>query len=373
MLLKVGIITLNGYFNYGNRLQNYALQEVIKGLGFEVDTIIKENTKEMNGNRTITDRIKSLSTRPLPEVISILEKKCTNKAYKQRINRRTDIFKEFSQKYINETDYAISEDNILEGLADQYEFFVVGSDQVWNPHYQKGSSIEFLTFASQQKRVSYAASFGINSIPEEFVDDYSKWLSEMNHISVREHAGAEIVEELTDREVEVVLDPTLLLSKEEWLEIAEVASDKPKKGYVLTYFLGKVSKERKSYIQKIAKENDLEIINLAQLNEKVPYLSGPSEFIDYINTAEIFLTDSFHGAAFSIMLHTPFIVFDREGNSPSMNSRIDTLLGTFKLESRTFNNFTNDDELFKVDFSHIEAILKNEQDKATQYLLKALR
>ena len=371
-LLKIGIITLNGYFNYGNRLQNYALQEVIKGLGFEVDTIIKENAKETNGKRKITDRIKSLSTRSLPEVISIVEKKYTNKAYKQRINRRTDIFKEFSQKYINETEYAISEDNILEGLADQYDFFVVGSDQVWNPHYQKGSSIEFLTFAPQQKRVSYAASFGINSIPDEYVDDYSKWLSEMNHISVREHVGANIVEELTGREVEVVLDPTLLLSKDEWLDIAEVASDKPKKGYVLTYFLGKVSKERKSYIQKIAKENDLEIINLAQLNEIVSYLSGPSEFIDYINTADIFLTDSFHGAAFSIMLNTPFIVFDREGNSPSMSSRIDTLLGTFKLESRAFNNFTNDDELFEVDFSKVPSILEVEKEKAMSYLKTAL-
>src|SRR5699024_3818115 len=112
----------------------------------------------------------------------------------------------------------------------------------------------------------------------------------------------------------------MLLSKEEWLNIAETASNKPMKGYLLTYFLGEISEERKIFIQDIAQKKDLEIINLVMIDEKTPYLSEPSEFIDYINSANLFLTDSFHGAAFSIILNTPFIVFDRKGNVSSMNS-----------------------------------------------------
>lgn len=370
---KTGIITLNGYFNYGNRLQNYALQEILKKQGYEVDTVIKENIQEIRRKRTAIERINSLTSKSVSEISNLVVRKLTQRVNVQNVHNRTRIFKDFSLKYINETDYSISDDNIPNGLAEKYDFFVVGSDQVWNPHYQKGSPIEFLTFAPQQKRISYAASFGISRIPNEFVESYSKWLSEMNHISVREHAGAKIVKELTGRHVEVVLDPTLLLTKEEWLKISEIASDKPMQGYLLTYFLGDISKERQKYIHDIAKENNLDIINLAQMNEKTPYLSGPSEFIDYINSAQLFFTDSFHGAAFSIILETPFIVFDREGNSPSMSSRIDTLLETFKLESRLLGNHKDDNQLFDVDFTEAKTILEDEKEKSLNYLKNALK
>lgn len=369
---KVGIITLNGYFNYGNRLQNYALQKVLEKMGYRVDTIINDTKKIQIEKRTVLDRAKSAVKLPFTKLVERVEKKVTNRIFRERKKRRTDIFKEFSKRYINETKFTITEDNISNDLAEDYDYFIVGSDQVWNPHYQKGSSVEFLTFAPKHKRISYAASFGISSIPEEYKEKYANWLAEMNHISVREHAGAEIVKELTGKDAEVVIDPTLLLSKEEWLKVSEVASDKPIKGYILTYFLGEIPRSRKEYIEKIAKENDLEIINLAQLNEKIPYLTGPSEFIDYINSAELFFTDSFHGAAFSIMLNTPFIVFDREGSSPSMNSRIETLLNTFKMETRYFNDFANGDGLFHVDFSQVESILEAEKTKAMNYLNRAL-
>ena len=369
---RIGIITLNGYFNYGNRLQNYALQKTLEKMGYQVDTIIKSAKNREQIKTSLLERARAVVKLPFSEIVSKTEKKVNNTLYKERNKQRTNIFKDFSNKYINETDFSISEHCIPEGLLESYDYFVTGSDQVWNPYYQKGSPIEFLTFAPKHKRISYAASFGISRIPEEYKEKYATWLEEMNHISVREHAGAKIVKELTGRNVDVVVDPTLLLTKEEWLEISEPASDKPMKGYILTYFLGKIPKERKKYIDKIAKENDLEVINLAQMNERIPYLSGPSEFIDYINSAQLFFTDSFHGAAFSIMLNTPFIVFDRAGSSMSMNSRIETLLDTFDMETRYFNNFINENELFTVDFSKVETILENEKAKAMNYLNRAL-
>lgn len=373
---KVGIITLNGYYNYGNRLQNYALQRVLEKMGYSADTILNETSylrkMQIMKERSTMARIKAILKEPLWVSTEKVKKKLVNKVYQRRINYRTNIFKNFSQRYINETDYYISEFNIPKNLANQYQYFVAGSDQIWNAYYYR-TFIEFLAFAPQEKRISYAASFGISSIPDEYIEDYSKWLSEMNHISVREHAGADIVKELTGRDVEVVLDPTLLLSKEEWLNISEIASDKPMQGYLLTYFLGNVSKERKKYIHRIAKVNNLGVINLAQMDEKTPYLSGPSEFIDYINSAQLFFTDSFHGAAFSIILETPFIVFNREGNSPSMNSRIDTLLGTFKLESRLYDIFTDNNQLFNVDFTEAKSILEVEKEKSLAYLKNALQ
>lgn len=367
---KVAILTLNGYYNYGNRLQNYALQEVIKSLGFDVETVINDTKKQRQVTNNKIQRIKEMN---INEVYSKLYTKTENFLYKNKLNQqRTQIFKDFSASFIKETDYSISEDNIPNNFSDRYDFFVTGSDQVWNPKYRKGSPVEFLTFAPFEKRIAYAPSFGISEIPSEYVEDYRLWLSEMAHLSVREEAGAEIIKELTDRDAKVVVDPTMILTKNEWLSISKIPSHKPMKQYLLTYFLGKIPKDRMRLLKDIAKKNDLDIVNLAQVKDRVPYLSGPSEFIDYINSASIFCTDSFHGAAFSILLNTPFMVFNREGKSPSMNSRIDTLLKTFKLESRIAEEIKTNEQLFDVDFSHTISILEEKRMEALNYLKKAL-
>ena len=370
---KIGIITLNGYFNYGNRLQNYALEQVLRSIGFKVETIIVDN-KNLDvpiNRKKFLDKIKGKKGKDL---IFFSKNKIKKYLYNQNhLNlQREEIFKEFSLKYLSETDFTISEKNIPQDLLNRYDYFITGSDQVWNPNYTSGSSIYFLTFAPKNKRISYAASFGVSEIPEEYIENYKKWLSEMPHLSVREEAGAKIVKDLTGREATVSLDPTMLLTKEQWLSISQVPSHKLIKGYLLTYFLGNIPKERENLLKDIAKRNDLEIVNLARVKEKIPYLTGPSEFIDYIDSASVFCTDSFHGAAFSILLETPFIVFERIDNSPSMNSRIETLLTKFKLESRLVQNIKSNEQIFEIDYSHVPPILQKERDSSINYLKNAL-
>jgi|SRR5690625_2112513 len=369
---KVAILTLNGYFNYGNRLQNYALQEMIKNLGFDVETVLND-TKKQSHTDINTNKFQRLKEKNIKELYEMFYRKIENHLYKKKLNQqRTNIFKEFTLSYIAETVYSISDNNIPEDLSNRFDYFVTGSDQVWNPNFREGSPIDFLTFAPQEKRVSYAASFGVSEIPEEYQKDYKTWLSEMAHLSVREDTGKSIIKDLTGREATVVLDPTMMLTKEKWVSISKAPSDKPMKGFLLTYFLGKVSKERARNLKEIAKINDLEIVHLAQIKDRTPYLSGPSEFIDYINSASVFCTDSFHGAVFSILLDTPFIVFNREGNSPSMNSRIDTLLNTFKLESRSADNIQTNNQIFDIDYSHTIPILEQERKRSEDYLRNAL-
>lgn len=370
---KIGILTLNGYFNYGNRLQNYALQEVLKSYGFEVETIINKTQRLTVTKKNTFEKIKNVSKKPLSKTYRILKNKIANKLYKEKLNElRTNIFKEFSCSYINETNFSIIENNIPDSFSERYDYFVTGSDQVWNPYYRHGSSVDFLKFADKQKRIAYSPSFGIEEIPNEYSELYSKYLSEMHKLSVREMAGAKIIKELTGKDVPVLIDPTLLLSKEKWLSISNVPPNKPLKKYILTYFLGDIPKKRNNYIKSIAKRNDLEIVNLAQINEKASYLTGPSEFIDYINSASVLLTDSFHGAVFSMLLETPFVVFNRSDNQASMNSRFDTLLSTFQLESRLFDNIGTDQDIFEIDYSHVAPILEFEREKAFNYLKDAL-
>lgn len=375
---KVAILTINDYNNYGNRLQNYATQEVLRGMGLHVKTIVN-NTKyenKNNKNSRIKYKIRKVKHMSVNEIYEKTNSRLWNYVHRREISeckaKRIRVFKQFTDNYIDETNYCISNNNVPNDLADKFDYFITGSDQVWNPTFKRFSQVDFLTFAPKHKRISYAPSFGISEIPFEHIENYKVWLSQMDKLSVREEAGAKIIKDLTDRDAIVLVDPTMMLTKEKWLSISRAADNKPKNKYLLTYFLGKVSKKTKETIKIISNKNRLEVVNLADIRDGETYIAGPSEFIDYINSASVFLTDSFHGAVFSILLEKPFIVFDRKGNYLSMNSRIETLLNMFKLSSRKSNNIFSNNQVFEVDYSHVPPILEKERKKAIGYLKDAL-
>lgn len=354
---KIGIVTLNGYFNYGNRLQNYALQEVLKAHGLTVQTIrFARETK-----------IKKYFT-----FLKIIKRNLVNRTNYILESERQKIFLSFSNNYIVETDKIYYIDENLDCINSEYDFLVVGSDQVWNPSMNKESSVFFLEFADKEKRIAYAPSFGVSELPDRVISDYQKWIKSIPHLSIREDDGAKIIKNLTGREVEVLVDPTLLLTKEKWLNIAKSADNKPNEPYLLTYFLGGIPSKYKEQINKIALVRGLKVINLGDINESDTYRTGPSEFIDYINDCSVFCTDSFHGAVFSILLQKPFIVYEREG-AVSMYSRIDTLLNKFDLNDRKCEEIENNKNFFDVDFSHTLPLLNKEREHAISFLKNALK
>lgn len=372
---KVAIVTLIGYFNYGNRLQNYATQETIRGLGYDVETIIynraldrpKESSHQILIRKFVTFR-KLLQKGDYEPI----KKKLTNRLYKSMIQERDRSFRLFTQSYIHETDFRITDQYIPNNLSERYDFFVTGSDQVWNPAFA-GSPIYFLTFAPAYKRIAYAASFGVSNLPENCLENYRKWISEIPYLSVREQAGADIIKELTGRDAVVLVDPTLMLSKSKWLSISKSGAHKPSKPYLLTYFLGPIADDVKHKIKDVAFRKKLEVVHLASFGDKRRYTADPAEFLDYINSAEIVFTDSFHGTVFSMLFEKPFVVCDRI-SSIAMHSRIDTILSKFKLESRRWQNIKTQQEghFFEADFSHVPPILELERKKAIDFLKVAL-
>lgn len=377
--LKIGIITINDNNNYGNRLQNYATQEVLRSLGGEVETVvnipISINKQDGNKIKALFEKIRKKSFTELFVAVACKVKNILLSKYNKKIiDKRFKAFKQFTKDNIVETQFVISRDNIPGNLADTYDYFISGSDQVWNPQFRMCSPVDFLTFAPESKRVAYAASFGISSIPIECIDDYKKWLSEMEYLSVREESGADIIKELTGRNAIVLVDPTMMLSKDKWLSISKPAKGKPDKEYLLTYFLGGISKESIKLINQIASENQLEIVRLASIKDKNRFVAGPSEFIDFINSAKIVLTDSFHGIVFSILFEKPFIIFDRVHDGPSMHSRIETIIAKFHLQSRRCCNINemDKDKYINMDYSKITPVLEFERDKALKYLKGAL-
>lgn len=366
MKKKVGIITIYDMNNYGNRLQNYATVNYLSQKGFQVDTLIikeysvKKIIKRLLGKKQVEHWNVIQESKKYIETLNPLEKE------------RYTVFRDFSYKYTNVRDVIYYKE--LKGLlSKQYDYFITGSDQVWNPTIGQAASWEFIAFAQKNKRISWAASFGIDEIPNKYIDWIRNNLSMMNHISVREDKAKEIVEQLTEHKAEVLIDPTMMISANEWREI----SRKPKnvdtnRNYLLTCFIGNKQENVQNEISELANKYNLSIYNLLDPNNKDLFVSGPSEFIYLIDHASVVLTDSFHASVFSFLLQKPFLVYKRESKEKNMMSRIETLLKKFDLERKyVCNNMEND--IFECDYTKGYRILEMERNKADIFLNQALK
>ena len=343
---KIGIITINDNNNYGNRLQNYALQFFLENNNIKCSTIVY---------RTKQKRIKEI----IKIIINYKNQRNKEKRFKHFVSFNNNINIEYIKK-TNELTY------------NNKDYYIVGSDQVWNPLFDRLTDYELLSCVNPKKRISYAASFGINELPEEVKDNAAKELKKFKAISVREDRGKEIVEELTGRkDVEVLVDPTMLLTSEEWDKVSKKPTMLKTDKYILNYFLGELSEERKNEIERIAKENNCEIINI--LDKNSPYYEcGPSEFLYLEKNAFLICTDSFHSSVFAILYNRPFIIFDREQkNLVNMNSRLETLIKKFKLKDRKFEGKITEKNL-NHDYTEAYKILEEERKKSDKFLKKAL-
>lgn len=258
---KLAILTINDDCNLGNRLQNYATQETLEKHNIKVETISNQNGIVGKGyiKKKVKDRIKR---------ILIIKPK-----YKRYNN-----FMKFN-KNIKYSKYHIDMNYISNKLSTGYDYYITGSDQVWNPNFNRMSDIDFLKFAPKEKRSSFSASFGISEIPEELKEYYKSNLLEMQNLSVREERGKEIIQELTGRtDIEVLIDPTMMLTAEEWDRVDKKPRKSKTNKYILKYFLSDLSEKRRKEIERVATKNCCSIINLMDKNEEL-YTSGPCEFL----------------------------------------------------------------------------------------------
>ena len=356
---KVGIVTIIDNNNYGNRLQNYALQETLKKLDYDVYTI--KNNRFFNSKVGVRQQIiyiiKSIK-KNLQNIFFISSKrKAKFKLFNKNIN--------FSEKWIS--GYNSNE-------SEKYDFFVVGSDQVWKPTGLRLSDVTLLKFAKKEKKISYAASFGVSKIDDIIGKKREKDFMDFKAISVRENEGKRIVEKYTNRtDVQVLVDPTMLLNADEWNKVIqepEYFSKLKNKKYILNYFLGKIPEDREKEIERIARENNCEIINILD-KESEFYKTGPSEFLFLEKNAFLICTDSFHSCVFSLIFNRPFIVFERAGTAINMNSRINTLIANLHIGNRRFNGKITNENIMH-DYTESYMILENEKEKSLDFLRKNL-
>lgn len=361
--MKLGIVTIMDYGNYGNRLQNYAVSHVLrKKFSCDAVSLAAYNEKAFYNGHYISwvkDQIAQMSC---------IFPKLAEKRFGPNITRSTN-FRSWSRKYIPTRNfYECSA--LPESLNREYDMFFAGSDQIWNYRFP-GTKYDdyFLKFAEDKKKAAICGSFGVESIPEEWRQTYVDGLSSFAHISVREDAGAGIIKDLTGRDVPVLVDPVMLLSREEWLKVAKKPRVDTSKPYVLKYYLGDEAEEER--IDLWAKENGYEVYEL--LNDQIPelYSAGPGEFISLIANAALVASDSFHCIVFSIIFKKPFVVYARLGSGNYMTSRLDTLLGKFGFEHR-WKHMLKPEEYIACDHTQTDDIVARERKKSFTYIQTVL-
>lgn len=368
--MKVAIITITDGQNYGNRLQNYALQKTLRDLGVEVETIRRRTHRDLNW---------------------IGWQKWKVKEYVKRIVGRNDnlhkllrkkSFDSFNKKYMKFSKAVLHSNFAPNGFEHQYDYFIVGSDQVWNAGFRiirEDIMNYLLSFAPNDKRIAYAASFGTDRLAEGFEQLFKDELPKFNAISVREVSGVKIVKEC-GKEAEVVLDPTMLLSVHDWTKMARRPNYVKDTPFIVTYFLGGRDETAQNYISNIAGNKKIYNIEIESAPSEAidsvdVFSTSPDEFVWLIANADCVLTDSFHATAFSILFHKPFCVFERKvlDDSYKIGSRIDTLLGLFHLERFRNADYSLDIKPEKYEAIDIERLLKQERERSIEFLRRTLK
>lgn len=375
---KIAIITLYGEHNFGNKLQNYALQTVLENNGYIVETLVLGPSFRRQINDTLLNRIKNKLKQINLNWIQIQLAQCFCKSrYQSILKTRISVFKKFSKEYLRTK--IISDERAFENLAFEYDYFVIGSDQIWNPDFIKNFNFSFATFAQMEQRIVYAASIGKERISSVFIPYYKAALAQIKYVSVREKHTEQILKKQFNVDSCLVLDPTLLLNasdyKEQFLKEMEINLEEP---FVLTYFLDKRTFYPKKELQELCRIKSWQQVDLTTWKNNPFYVSGPKEFLYYINTCKLFLTDSFHGTVFSILFHTSFITFRRGnttgsiGQNGEMYGRIDHLLKIFGQQTRAYTPGISLEKYLNADFSGIESIQNNLKQKSLEYLEEAM-
>jgi Polysaccharide pyruvyl transferase len=395
MKQKVGIITIHYVDNLGGVLLAYALQESVNQLGYDSCIINYDPThipsKASYLTRAIVRRIIRIPFYLLHFRIyfglflryrgAALPPMHTHGS----IGLRKKRFDSFRQHYVKLTERHYGTIESLKNSPPQCDAYICGSDQIWNPFICKtpdqagNDPAYFLTFARKEKRVSYAPSIAIPSIPDEFRAEMREWILGIRFLSMREKHGAQLIKELTGRDAEIVLDPTLLLNSDQWNRIAidpEIGSP-----YILCYFLGD-GQEYRSFAKHLSIKTGYRLVIISQsirdLEDKNVVSgsdAGPAEFLGLVKNASCVCTDSFHGTIFSITFRRPFYVFERPGSSgvASMSTRIYSILELLGLTSRLMkSDVLPQKALLDVDYSKADVLLQQNREKSLKYLSNAL-
>jgi len=379
--MKIGILTQPLHDNYGGLLQAYALKETLQSMGHEIEIINRRRAK-VSWFRKKASMIKSVLLHRKIHPSLYLTKK-----HELKISNET---KSFQKKYIPELSSLITNDKEMKNLENLgFDAYIVGSDQCWRPRYSPNIRNFFLDFVDTDRKViklSYAASFGLSEW--EFNNDDTlackSLIQKFDAVSVRESSGIKLVEKYLGRNDAVhLVDPTMLLSVKNYLDIIQQEKIPEINGDLHIYILDK-NEEKNKIVNHIVERygyKPFETLPTKRLgSEKVTNYNvdnfiypNPAKWLRGFYDAKFVVTDSFHGTVFSILFNIPFVVI---GNKNRGIARFESLLKQFHLEDRFISNYSKDviSEILtsKIEWKDVNNVINEEKTKGLQFLNKYL-
>lgn len=374
---KIGLVT---FFrsNYGSALQCYATKVFLEKKGYE--TVLIEKTPWGEDEEDI-----EYNKQRHPEFFEDFQKFMKSLTGNNAIvsSKSMDLIDTFVNDVLCPQKYTLGELREI-AAGDEFDAFVVGSDQVWNCTLGMLSPLYFLLFAPEKKRITLCPSFGANNVPVYLRDDLRDVLNTYRDLSAREEEGVAIIKDITGREAKRLPDPTLLLTDEEWRTFSKenVKEPDPGEDYILLHFLNEPNEVAISSIRKLIKETGKSVKCFATRYEVFENLEGlelldggPADYITSIDKAGLVLTDSFHTTMFSINLESNFYTFDRQYvHGVSQISRITTALKRYGLMDRLIleaEDMKRMDDSIVVQFENSKEKIK-ERESIQNYLMGAL-
>ena len=363
---EIGIITFHSAHNYGAMLQVYALQSKL-----ENSTILDYRNRDIDKNYKVIKIYKGKN------ILKFIKSVISNIYFYHRNKKRFKNFESFLKKHLKLTKEYKSEEELKQNppLCDIY---ITGSDQVWNYEITNGLRDAYtLNFGSQDiKRISYAASIGNSDIKSNLKEEYKDKISKIDNISVREENAKKVLEEIgIKKEINVVLDPTLLLTKEEWNQkILNIPAEKEK--YILAYVV-ETDEEYYKIVNYLSEKTGLKVIHFEKRGNKYKnvlrsaYTNGPFDFVNLIKNAEYVVATSFHATVFSIIFNKKFWIIPHK----KTGSRVTNLLEKLEINNRitkSLNEFKDVDLDEKINYEKVEAILKEERKNSIRFLKDAI-
>ena len=381
----IGLVTCYFHHNYGSMLQAYATEMMMQRMGLPYQTIAcKAPIDYMQGSRLlyIVKKLLIGDWKMRLGKMKIEKAKRADPVFARNWAVRDDAFNRFASECFHVSPFCKSRRE-LEAMAVNYSAFLVGSDQLWRTDSVEHGYYTLEWVPDGIRKIAYSTSIGVKEVPWFQVEKNRRFMNRFDFIALREQSACDLVKKLTGRDVQVVLDPTLLFSGDEWMAIQQVEPLTEGK-YIFCYLLGNNPWQRE-FISQVKQRTGLKIVALQHLDEYIPsdegfadeapYNVGPREFLNYIRNAEIVFTDSFHCSVFSILYEKKFFTFNRfsETARQSTNTRIDNLLSIAGLPERRLERGRNIDSVLQTvsDFCAVETRLKHARVTSIEYLNNA--
>ena len=387
---KIGIAAVTYKENFGSALQTYATQYTLEKMGYDARIFeIKGVHRSIHIKKLLyyAGRIfDPVEFKYLMANLKSRSRKVTSAStdqYAQEMLVRKQVYADFNKKWNKMLPMTHSWSE-LSKQASQMDATVVGSDQNWRPSNIVGCFFTLEFVPDNIKKISFSTSFGVPELPKQLHKHAKKYLSRLQHISVRENTGAEIVKNMCGREATVVCDPTMMLTADEWMHIQD---EKPFAGgkYILMYLMGD-NPEQREFVKELSRKTECRIIGLLHgatyisydedVADEKPFNVGPAEFVNLIRNAEYVCTDSFHCCVFSILHSTKFFAFRRwpDGSKFSANDRLYTLLQFTGLSTRLLMGTEDVDKCIaeEIDFTSVLDKVAEKRAMSLEFLTNAL-